>query len=281
MNSYFSMTRFRRLTRTYFIENRAALLLNVGLLLVVLIICALFVYDNLPNFIVQSRLATLTLIGTFAWGTFTVQQVTSLRSRERSISYLLRPASRLEKYLLILLVSGLGFFLVYSLLFVLIDAVGLAFVNHRHWTDSQLADIQNYTLDGGVVAKVEPIYKFQGFDRTSPTTWVMVALIHPVSLALSLLFRRFTLPLVALTIVALVSLGTLGNETVLGTLMNKGPVEVNYGLPLSAVVLKNKEVYRTLELPQPIGRQLQYLVGVTVVGLLYLTAYYRLKEQEV
>ncbi|QKZ12890.1 hypothetical protein [Spirosoma sp. KUDC1026] len=281
MNPYFSMTRFGRLTRTYFIENRAALLLNVGLLLIVLIICALFVYDNLPNFIVQSRLATLTLIGTFAWGTFTVQQVTLLSSKERSISYLLRPASRLEKYLLILLVSGLGFFLVYSLLFVLIDAVGLAFVKHRNWTDSQLAGIRSGRVEGLWMPDIEPIYRFQDIERFSPSTWVMAALIHPVSLVLSLLFRRFTLPFVALTIVALVAIGILGNETVQSWLFSTDSIEVNYSLPFTAVSLKKEEEFHTLELPQPIGSQLRYLVGVTVVILLYLTAYYRLKEQEV
>jgi hypothetical protein len=39
--------------------------------------------------------------------------------------------------------------------------------------------------------------------------------------------------------------------------------------------------YRTIELPQPVGDQLRYAVGVVVVALLYITAYVRLKEREV
>jgi hypothetical protein len=281
MNPYFSPNRFGRLTRTYFIENRAALLLNVGLLLVVLIICSLFVYDNFPNFVVQGRMATLTMIGVLGCGVFTVQQVSALNTKERAIVYLLRPASQLEKYLLILLVSGLGFLLVYSLLFVLIDAVGVSFVNHRNWTPAQLADLKRYQDDDGAVLKVDPIYKFQDIRRYSPVNWVAVILIHPVSLTLSFLFRRLTLPLVALTIVALVTTGILGNKAVQSWLFTTGDVEVNYSLPFSHVSLKKEEVFRTLELPEPVGTQVQYLVGVAVVVLLYLTAYYRLKEQEV
>ena len=50
---------------------------------------------------------------------------------------------------------------------------------------------------------------------------------------------------------------------------------------LGVVSPENHNQYRRLDLPQPIGDQLRYAVGIVAVVLLYITAYFRLKEREV
>lgn len=274
MNQTFSWSRFSRLLRTYLSDNRGALLVNFLLLSGILVVFSLIFYRSYPDDVDRNRYLVYFLIGWAAWFVFTGQQVAALNEKEQAIMYLLRPASLLEKYLLIFLISGIGFLVVYLLLFTLVDASGISYVNHRNWTPDQLQQIR---LMGGRL-HVEPFYVSDMLGRTPKAVWAFSLLLHPITLAFTLLIRRFTLPLVAVVVIALAVIGTVGNDYFVNGLF--GGVDVQ-GLPFSdSTVLRNNN-YRQIELPQPLGNQIRYTVEIIVVVLLYITAYFRIKEREV
>lgn len=277
MNQTFSWSRFGRLARTYFSDNRRALLINVALLLSGLIVLALLTYSGYPRTADQNRYVVLFFIGWAAWYVFTVQQVAALNEKERAITYLLRPASHLEKYLLIVLVSGVGFLVLYLTVFTLIDAVGVYVVNHREWSPNALAQIRRMGL-----LQIYPFYDERSTNNLPTELWVFTFFLHAIALTSALVIRRYTLALIVVLIIGSVVLSMVGNNLFLSALT--GPETVSSRLPFSkAFVYRPGDsfTYRVIDLPQPIGDQIRYLVGFTALVLLYVTAYYRLKEREV
>ena len=276
MNQTFSLTRFGRLLRIYFLDNRSSLLTNIALLVGGLSVLSVFFYSNgYPGGVDAQRYILLYFIGWAAWYVFTVQQVAVLNEKERSINYLLRPASLLEKYLLIVLVSGVGFLIVYALTFLLIDAVGVSYVNHRHWTVNQLAMIRR----AGSPLTIKPVYESHQLRDIPTTIWVFTALLHSTALTLALLIRRYALPLIVVLVVGLLVIGFVANQYIMTGAL--GESDVYKGFPFADLAVSRKNVVRQVALPQPIGNQLRYGVGILVIVLLYITAYFRLKEREV
>lgn len=274
MNQTFSLSRFGRLLRTYLSDNRGALFINLLLLIGILSVSSLFFYRSYPDVVDRNRQVVYFLIGWAAWFVFTGQQVIALNDKEQAITYLLRPASLFEKYLLIFVISGIGFLVVYLLLFTLVDVTGVSYVNHRNWTPDQLHRIQ---LMAGRL-HIESFYASETISHVPMAVWAFSLLLHPITLVFALLIRRFTLPLVAVVIIALAVIGTVGNDYFVHGLFGK--VEVQ-GLPFSdSSVIRNNN-FRQIELPQPLGNQIRYAVAITVVVLLYITAYFRIKEREV
>ena len=275
MNQTFSLSRFGRLLRIYLSDNRGSLLINIVLLVGGLSVLALFFYRSMPVSIEHSRYLLLFFVGWAAWYVFTIQQVAMLNEKERAITYLLRPASLVEKYVLILLVSGISFLVVYLAVFTLVDAVGVSFVNHRNWTAEQLNQIR---MMGGQL-HVEPYYKSEGLSNTPITVWVFSMLLHPVVLTVALLIRRFPLALVAVIILGVIVIGLFGNEYLMSGLF--AGEDINAGLPYSTPVVIHNNTGRQITLPEPTGNQLRYAVGILAVVLLYITVYFRIKEREV
>ena len=276
MNQIFSLSRFGRLLRTYFLDNRSSLLINIALLMGGLCVLTLFFYhNNYPQGVDRARYILLFFVGWASWYVFTVQQVAVLNEKERSITYLMRPASLLEKYLLIVLLSGVGFLLVFASTFVLIDAVGVSYVNHRHWTPDQLAQMRR----AGSMLILKPVYKSAELSDIPVMLWVFTALLHATALTLALLIRRYALPLIVVLVVGLIVIGFMANEYVLNGLFEDS--EVYKGFPFSDLSVSRKNVFRQLSLPQPIGNQIRYVVGIAAIILLYITAWFRLKEREV
>ena len=218
------------------------------------------------------------MVGWASWYVFTVQQITVLNEKERAMNYLMQPASQFEKILLIWLISGLGFVLVYGLIFALFDSAGVWFVNNRDWTPDQLAMIRrqgsSLELKSFFDAKDPPIMPVQ--------LPVFTALLHSFTMAFSLLIRRYTLPLVAVVALTLLIFSFLGNKALLQVLTGSGWISsVSPFAQATAQSPLNHYEYRPIELPQPLSNQLRYVVGITAVVLLYITAYVRLKEREV
>lgn len=275
MNHIFSLNRFGRLLRTYLSDNRGSLLVNMVLLIGGMVVLALFVYRSYPNEADRGRYLLVFFVGWAAWYVFTVQQIAVLNEKERAITYLIRPASVFEKYVLILLVSGIGFLLVYLTVFTLIDAVGVSFVNHRSWTAEQLNRIR---MMGGQL-HIEPFYRPEGLRHVPTSLWIFSVLLHPVILTFALLIRRFSLALVVVIVLSLLIISVVGNEYFMNGLF--GEQEINTGFPFSDPSVMRNNVRRQIELPGPIGNQIRYAVGILAVMLLYITAYFRIKEREV
>lgn len=275
MNQTFSIIRFKRLLRKYFTDNRGQLLANTGLLVCSFFVLGAFVYQGSPGSVSELRYILFFMLGWPCWYVFTLQQTSILNQKERAMTYLMQPASQAEKIMLIWLISGLGFMVVYLSVFGVLDFVGTAFVNNRNWSPEQVTVIR---MQGGLF-QLKSFYDEKNLSEVPAQLWVFTALLHSFTLAFSLLVRRYTLPLVVVIAFALIIFGCVGNNMLLHTLA--GSSIMNSITPFAEAVAKSPSQYRTVNLPQPIGNQLRYLIGITVIILLYITAYVRLKEREV
>lgn len=273
MNQTFSLSRFGRLLRTYFVENRNALLANVAVLFVVMAGLGFLVYSSFSWSLPRMRIFFLFFTGGAAWYVFTVQQVTVLNEKERAITYLLRPASKLEKWVQLVVTSGLGFIIVYLLLFTAIDAVGVWYANNRPVEPGRLTDLLNRQT-------IEPWFVPSQLRDVPAIFWVDAALLHPLSLAFALLIRRYSLPLIPVLVFFALVIVILVNQRLLGSMI--GPVSDFSAPPFDRLsVSRTDSNWRMVRIPKPAGDMIRYGVGVSAVLLLYVTAFFRLKEREV
>ena len=278
MNQTFSVTRFGRLLRKYFTDNRGQLLANIGLLVGGLFVLVLFFYQGSPGSVTNARSALFFILGWPCWYVFTVQQITVLNQKERAMNYLLQPASQFEKIALIWLISGVGFVLVYASVFALFDSVGVWFVNHRDWSPEQIEMIKRQ----GSLFTLKPFFADVNGPNTPSLLWGFTALLHSFTLAFALFIKRYTLPVVVVIAFALIIFGYLGNNYLLHLLTGSDWISsVSPFMRASAQSPLNQYEYRAISLPQPLSDQLRYTVGIIAVVLLYITAYVRLKEREV
>ena len=278
MNQTFSIIRFRRLLRKYFSDNRGQLAANVGLLVGGLLVSSALVYQGSPGAVSDQRQVLFFLLSWPCWYVFTMQQTAVLSQKERAINYLIQPVSQLEKILLIWLISGIGFLVVYISVFSLFDAMWVSYVNNREWSPEQLETMRR---QGGLF-ELKFIFNDKRMADTPRQLWVITVLLHPFTMAFSLLVRRYTLPLVVVIAFALLIFSYLGNNFLLHMLT--GSEKIGSSSPFmdaNAISPTEQYQYRKVNLPQPVGNQIGYAVGIVVVVLLYITAYFRLKEREV
>lgn len=278
MNQTFSIARFGRLLRKYFTDNRGPLLANAGLLIGGLFVASVLAYQGVPGSVTEMRTLLFFVLGWPCWYVFTVQQINVLNQKERAMNYLMQPASQFEKITLIWLISGVGFVLVFIPVFAVFDSMGVWFVNHRDWSPEQITLIKR---QGGLFT-LKPFFADAHLGNVPVQLWVFTALLHSFTMALALLVRRYTLPLVVVIAFALLIFSYLGNNVLLHSLTGSGWISsIGPFAQATAQSPFNQHDYRTVELPQPLSNQFRYAVGIVAVVLLYITAYVRLKEREV
>ena len=276
-NQFFSLPRFGRLLQKQVTDNRGQWLTNFALLAGTMITVAMVIATGVPQEVDNMRIAAFFIGGWAAWYTFVWQQTDHLNQKERAMSYLLQPASAFEKTLALWLITGVGFVVVYVGYFLLLDAVGVAFINNREWSAQQLDEIR---MRGGL-SYIKPFYESDELADLPPFIWVLTGLLHSFALAMLLTVRRYALAIVAVLAFVLIGAGFFLNITVANQLISPG--DVVSGKPFEGVIIRtdNPATYYDLALPQPFGDQLRWLVGVVVVSGLYAVAYLKLNEREV
>jgi hypothetical protein len=121
INNVFSAGRFGGYMRKHLVDNYRIYGMSIIVLAVLLLITLLLnLSDNFRIHPYISRLLPLYFIGMFLTGLiFTSLSFRELASKPQGIDYLLFPASQLEKYLSTLLVTTVGFLLIYHFAFYL------------------------------------------------------------------------------------------------------------------------------------------------------------------
>jgi hypothetical protein len=128
-NNVFSAGRFGLYIRKHLVDNYRIYGMSIIVLTVLLLIMLLLnLSDNFRVEPAMTRLIPLYFIGMFMTGLiFTSLSFSELANKPQGIDYLLFPASQLEKYFSTLLVTTIGFQLIYHLAFYLaylgIDAI--------------------------------------------------------------------------------------------------------------------------------------------------------------
>ncbi len=277
MNQTFSSARFGRLLRKYWQDNRTELLTQAATLFVIMAASMLFLgYNGTPESADHSRGVALFLISLVACPLFTVQVASVYNKREQGISAFLLPASLFEKWLLLWLITGLGFVACFLGSFHLIDAVGTYYVNHREWPKETLLFFRKnampLTLD---------YFAYKNLHQYP--IWAVWVLLHPFTLMATLLFRRYTLVTGVLVGFGLFLAALLINPILSKLLINQDIMVMN-AFPYTGFTVSKEGIYGTeryLSLPQPLGDIIRWTTGITAVTLLYVIAYVRLKEREI
>gem|GEM_PF-2360453 len=277
MNQTFSSARFGRLLRKFFRDNGWSLVSMVGVLFVILAVSlSLMVYKNPPNSVESSRLVGFLGLSLVLWPLFTHQIAADYNNRDQALSTLMLPASLFEKWLVLWVVSGLGFVLCFFSFFTLIDAIGTYYVNHRDWPQATL----DYFTQRHISRTIDRV-DFTELRKTP--IWAVWLMLHPFTLAATLLFRKYTLAIgVFVGILLFGAVFTLNQYYV--QLMLDESVTVNNVFPFAGFGVMKETAsgpFHYLTLPQPIGNIIRWTVGIAAVGLLYAVAYFRLKEREV
>ncbi|MBC3784003.1 hypothetical protein [Spirosoma utsteinense] len=276
MNQTFSPARFGRLLHHYFVANRGQLLAGLVLLLGVMIVAFILIYSETPPEVESLRLPLLFIPGWIAWYVFIWQQTDTLNNKERSMAYFMQPASQVEKILLIWFVTGICFLLVYLTCFTLMDLIGVSYVNNRDWNAGQVEQIR---MRGGL-AQLTPFYASTDKNIPNVIVWITV-LFHPFALAFLLVFRWYNLATVAVMAFLLLVFLYLSNRFIAYNMTNINDAVSIRPFDDAIVRSPDQRSYRTIALPQPLGNQLRYTLVITIGVLLYITAYFRLKEREV
>lgn len=277
MNQTFSSARFGRLVQKYLRDHGRELIIQaIALLIVMAVVLPAFCYKGPPESVQRSRAVGFLIMYMIVCPLFIVHVATVYNKKEQAISAFMLPASLFEKWLLIWLISGVGFALCFLGFFHLIDLFGTYYVNHREWPAETLAFFRQ---------NEQPltITLFSLKNLLTFPIWAVWALLHPFALMCALLFQRNTLVIGVLLGFGVFLVVFLGNQS-LAKIILGGQHTIANDFPFTGFrVMKgmNYAEGRTLTLPQPVSDIIRWSTGIAAFGLLYAIAYFRLKEREV
>src|SRR3954470_10756354 len=124
-NNILSASRFGAYFKKHLVDNYRFYLLSLIVLTGILLLALLFVLFTGININSYSDLIPSYLIGLYLAGLlFTSKSFNELGNNPQGIDYLLLPASHLEKFLTTLLITTIGFLIVYHAAFVLAVKAG-------------------------------------------------------------------------------------------------------------------------------------------------------------
>ncbi len=232
-------------------------------------------YSSLPDSVQENRAVGFLSLSLMIWPLFTVAIASVYNKRDQGLSLFMVPASLFEKWLQLWLVSGLLFMVCFIGFFSLIDVFGTYYVNHKTWSAEELS----YLSRNNITRTVE---LFDYADLLHTPIWAIWVLLHPFSLAATLLFKKYPLVFGVAVGFALFA-GSLNlNGFALMSMLNLERLAKPF--PFAEIWANNSKFpgpSRYLTLSQPIGDSIRWGVGIISVGLLYAVAYFRLKEREV
>jgi len=276
MNQTFSSARFGRLLRKYWQDDKAGLTAALGTLFATQAATMFFVgYSNFPDSVQRNRVDGFLSLSLMIWPLFTVAIASVYNKRDQGLALFMVPASLFEKWLQLWLVSGLLFMVCFVGFFSLIDVLGTYYINHKTWSAEELS----YLSRNNISRTVE---LFDYADLLRSPIWAGWVLLHPFSLAATLLFRKYPLIVGVGVGMALFGGSLILNGFTLTSMLNLDHLAKPF--PFADIWAYNSKLSvhgRYLTLPQPIGNIIRWSVGIAAVGLLYAVAYFRLKEREV
>lgn len=129
MNNYFNISRFILILRRDMYENYKTALGGLLTILSIFTVILLLVSLNSNQDMVEEFFNGLFIAGFFISGLFfSGMAFKDFRNKEKSMTYLMLPASQIEKFLSILTLSTIGFFISYLLIFSLFNVLNILII---------------------------------------------------------------------------------------------------------------------------------------------------------
>lgn len=231
-------------------------------------------YSSYPDSVQENRAVVFLSLSLMIWPLFTMAIASVYNKRDHGLALLMLPASLFEKWLQLWLVSGLLFMVCFVGFFSLIDVFGTYYINHKTWSAEELSYLSKNNIS-------RTIERFDYAHLLHSPIWAVWVLLHPFSLAATLLFKKYPLVIGVAVGFALFAGSLSLNGFTLMSMLNLE--HLSRPFPFSDIWVYNKisDHGRYLALPQPLGNIIRWGVGIAAVGLLYAVGYFRLKEREI
>jgi len=257
MNQFFNLTRFGRLLRKHTAEHLPAYLMSTAVLAggVLVVLGALAYLTHRP--LERELQIVLFLFGLLAAGAlFTSSVFAALGTPRGAAPALLLPASHFEKYLVVWLWSLPVFLVVYTTVFMLVNAL---------------------LLELSSQGRPYEVYDFSRGAREWLTPLLSYALLHGVALCGAIYFRRLHVIKTAFLVFGLLLCLLLANRQLLKVLLpGSAPIA-----PFGDVWVGDGHQRALLALPEGPWHLALLVLPLALAGLLWLAAYNRLTEKQV
>lgn len=257
MNKIFNPVRFGKLFVKHTTEHYKSYLMALGVLIGVMVLGGSFLVYMIDAPLNNSTQSVLFLMILLLAGTiYTSTVFADLGDKKKAIAYLTLPASHFEKYLVAWLYSFLIFLLIYTISFYI---VALLLLNVKHIPGQ--AD--------GVINLLQ---------KTHLEMALVYAFLHSIAFLGAVYFNKLHFIKTAFVFFVFLGLLILFNKIVLGGMIGR---KVDAVPPFGE--LRFPDSGHMVEITLPYTRQnpfLFYLI-VALTPLIWIAAYYRLKEKQV
>lgn len=276
MNQTFSFQRFSLLVAKTWSENKKRFLLSILAYISLVFVWFAFIMltDELNPLAKGLQEVTfffsLFLVGPF----FASQGFSELASKTKGTSYLMVPASTLEKLLCGILYGIVLFFIVFVLAFYVADFLAVLIANTFHPSYNET------TAGGGPFrAEVINVFRSRNFPSNESLSYyfilVFVAL-QSAALLGSVYFVKFSYIKTAISLTLVVLLSAFVVFKIMSSFFPKGV----FGL-VEYKFFDNDGNVTMVELPRWAKQIIEYLTFYGFTIIFWITTYFRLKEKEV
>lgn len=259
MNEVFSFRRFRRLFVKHTVEHYRTYLMSVAVLVGVLVLGGSFIfYMTLdppdPGFQMVMFVSLLLMAGTL----FTSTIFSDFGDKNKAIPALTLPATALEKFLVGWLYSYPIFLVVYAGAFYL-ALLGLS--SSRHWGEGQHFQLLNLRQPGMDVL------------------FLIYSVLHAVSLFGAIFFRKLNFIKTGFTFFIALGIAIFLNTLLLEIMTGLGTVRL--ALPFGFLNFNVHDQFYSIQLNDPGMETIILYILMLVTLLMWIAAFFRLKEKQV
>ncbi|MVN22208.1 hypothetical protein [Mucilaginibacter arboris] len=259
MNQTFNINRFSMLFKKHTLENYKTYLMSVGVLAGLLVLfMGIASYANDGYLLLGFQEAFFVIFLLLAGCIFTSLVFADLGDKKKAIPALTLPASHFEKYLVSWLYSFLIFQLLYVALFYLIAALIISFGHDVPGRENVLLDLFDK-------------------DRMAYMAFVLYPFIHSVILFGAIYFEKLHFIKTGFAFFTGIFLLGLLNRPIISSMIDETIRGTTIFSPLDITDGKN---YWTIFPPEIQKQTIGIVLGIIVV-ILWVSAYFRLKEKEV
>ncbi|MFC0184383.1 hypothetical protein SAMN04515674_102100 [Pseudarcicella hirudinis] len=267
MNNLLDFNRLGLLIKKQWIEQRKTYLISAGALVAILGIMFFFTLFFSRNVTLEGQTFQMFLfiISFMISGTInTSRMLKSLSERTESISFLLLPASHLEKFLCSMFYSIFVYGIVFLMAFYLVDFVAVTIYNFQNHANVSLINFLGGPSSSGKVF-------LKGLS--------LALLIHAFGLWGSVFFKNRTfIKTMFLGFVAAVVFGLISQGLGFAVFGQSATIDAFRSVTLGGTDIREP---LKIELPSGLGEILQYFVWTVVTIGLWVAGYFGLKEREI
>ncbi|RYE36754.1 MAG: hypothetical protein EOP42_02240 [Sphingobacteriaceae bacterium] len=259
MNQTFSIKRFSMLFKKHVIENYKTYLMSAGVLTGILFLSMGFSAYVKGGYLSQStQTGNFITVFLFAGTIFTSLIFADLGNKKEAIPALTLPASAFEKYLVNWLITLPIFGLIFIGIFYFVAAVVISFGSSSPGRENQLLNVFSE-------------------DQKAYYAFIIYLILHAVIFFGAIYFEKLHFIKTAFAFFIGMFLLGLINRPILSAMFNQ---EVNGTSIFSPVNISNgKESFQIQALE--VKTQTEAIITGVVVVILWISAYYKLKEKEV